>query len=375
MNNKINIFSFFSGAGFLDLGFEMEPCYQVVYVNEFHQAFNDIYRYSRQKMNIPEPQYGHHVEDITTLLQKDKLNVIKDLISKSKAETLTGIIGGPPCPDFSVAGKNRGKEGENGKLSGTYTEIICKTHPDFFLFENVKGLYRTAKHREFFEQLKRKFHKAGYILTERLVNAIEYGAPQDRERIILIGFHKDCASQLHLPAKSGELLNFPWEKYKRHNIEEIRQCPWPKMSPYNPEIRTNAPNGIIEELTIEHWWQMNDVEHHPNAQMFFQPRAGLVRFNTIEEGDDLKKCFKRLHRWRYSPTAAYGNNEVHIHPYKPRRISVAEALAIQSLPKEYELPLNVSLTDAFKTIGNGVPYELAKGVALSINDYINSNSK
>ena len=56
-------------------------------------------------------------------------------------------------------------------------------------------------------------------------------------------------------------------------------------------------------------------------------------------------------------------------------ISVAEALAIQSLPKEYELPLNVSLTDAFKTIGNGVPYELAKGVALSINDYINSNSK
>ena len=191
---KINIFSFFSGAGFLDLGFEMEPYFQVVYVNEFHKAFNDIYRYSRQKMNIPEPQYGHHVEDITTLLQKDKLNVIKDLISKSKTETLTGIIGGPPCPDFSVAGKNRGKEGENGKLSGTYAEIICKTQPDFFLFENVKGLYRTAKHREFFEQLKRKFRKAGYSLTERLVNAIEYGAPQDRDRIILVGFHKNIIS-------------------------------------------------------------------------------------------------------------------------------------------------------------------------------------
>ena len=54
---------------------------------------------------------------------------------------------------------------------------------------------------------------------------------------------------------------------------------------------------------------------------------------------------------------------------------MAEALAIQSLPKEYELPMNVSLTDAFKTIGNGVPYVLAKGVALSIVDYINTNSK
>lgn len=375
MNHTINIFSFFSGAGFLDLGFEMEPYYQVVYVNEFHQAFNDIYRYSRQKMNIAEPLYGHHVEDITTLLQKDKLNAIKELIAKSKTETLTGIIGGPPCPDFSVAGKNKGKEGENGKLSGTYTEIICKTQPDFFLFENVKGLYRTAKHREFFEQLKRKFRRAGYVMTERLVNAIEYGAPQDRERIILIGFHKDCASKLNLPIKGGKLLNFPWEKYKKFSVEEVRQCPWPNTSPYNPEIKTDAPEGIIEELSVEHWWRKNDVGHHPNAQMFFQPRAGLVRFNTIEEGDDLKKCFKRLHRWRYSPTAAYGNNEVHIHPYMSRRISVAEALAIQSLPKEYELPLNVSLTDAFKTIGNGVPFLLSNCIAKSINDYINQNSQ
>ncbi len=374
-NKKINIFSFFSGAGFLDLGFEIESCYQVVYINEFHQAFNDIYRYSRQKMNIPEPQYGHHVEDITVLLQKEKLLELKKLIDESKSKTLTGIIGGPPCPDFSVAGKNRGKEGENGKLSDTYTEIICKTHPDFFLFENVKGLYRTTKHREFFEQLKRRFRRAGYILTERLVNAIEYGAPQDRERIILIGFHKDCVSQLHLPTRGGELLNFPWEKYKQYSIEDVRQCPWPKTSPYNPEIKTVVPNGIIEALTVEYWWQKNDVEHHPNAKMYFQPRAGIVRFTTKEEGDDLKKCFKRLHRWRYSPTAAYGNNEVHIHPYKPRRISVAEALAIQSLPKEYELPMNVSLTDAFKSIGNGVPYLLAKGVASSIVDYINTNSK
>lgn len=373
--DTINIFSFFSGAGFLDLGFEVEPAFNVVYVNEFHKAFNDIYKYARLKMNIPEPMYGHHVEDITTLLQKENLNKLKNLVRESKEVSLTGFIGGPPCPDFSVAGKNRGKEGENGKLSGTYTELICATKPDFFLFENVKGLYRTAKHRAFFEQLKEKLKNAGFVFAERLVNAIEYGAPQDRDRIILIGFLKSKAKQLKLPVKQTELLDFPWDTYKKYSIEQIKNCPWPKTTPYQENVASAAPDGIIRELTVEYWWEKNDVIHHPNANMYFQPRAALARFKSIEEGDDLKKSFKRLHRWRYSPTAAYGNNEVHIHPYKPRRISVSESLAIQSLPKDFELPLTVSLTDAFKSIGNGVPYLLANCIAKSIVVYIDQYKK
>ena len=119
--------------------------------------------------------------------------------------------------------------------------------------------------------------------------------------------------------------------------------------------------------------QKNEVIKHPNEEMFFKPRAGILRFTTKDEGDVEKKCYKRLHRWRYSPTAAYGNNEVHIHPYLPRRISVAEALAIQSLPANFILPPNITLTDAFKTIGNGVPFVLAKGIANEIYDYINKN--
>lgn len=374
MMMNINIFSFFSGAGFLDLGFEVEPEFNIVYVNEFHKAFNDIYKYARQKMNIQEPLYGHHVEDITLLLQKVNLNKLKAMVRESKEKCLTGFIGGPPCPDFSIAGKNKGKEGENGKLSGTYTKLICATKPDFFLFENVKGLYRTTKHREFFELLKTKFRKAGYVLTEKLVNAIEYGAPQDRDRIILIGFQKSKAKQLNLPVKQAELLNFSWDTHKKYSIEQIKACPWPKTSPYQEDVATPAPTGIINELTVEYWWGKNDVRHHPNANMYFQPRAALARFKSIDEGDDLKKCFKRLHRWRYSPTAAYGNNEVHIHPYKPRRISVSEALAIQSLPKEFELPNNITLTDAFKSIGNGVPFLLANCIAKSLSEYIHQNN-
>jgi DNA (cytosine-5)-methyltransferase 1 len=126
-------------------------------------------------------------------------------------------------------------------------------------------------------------------------------------------------------------------------------------------------------LTVEFWFKKNDTENHLNSSHFFTPRAGLERFKVIDEGDDLKKSYKRLHRWRYSPTAAYGNNEVHLHPYKERRISVAEALSLQSLPKEFEIPENVTLTDMFKTIGNGVPFLAAQGLANSILDFIYNN--
>ena len=91
----------------------------------------------------------------------------------------------------------------------------------------------------------------------------------------------------------------------------------------------------------------------------------------IDEGDDSKKSYKRLHRWRYSPTVAYGNNEVHLHPYKVRRLSAAEALALQTLPKELALPDDMTLTNKFKTIGNGVPYLLSSGIAKTIRDYLN----
>ncbi|ECM5756065.1 DNA cytosine methyltransferase, partial [Salmonella enterica subsp. enterica serovar Enteritidis] len=92
------------------------------------------------------------------------------------------------------------------------------------------------------------------------------------------------------------------------------------------------------------------------------------------EGDVSRKSYKRLHRNRFSPTAAYGNNEVHIHPYLPRRLSAAEAMALQSLPKEFELPDDMTLTDMFKTIGNGVPYLAAKGLADTVFDFLKNQN-
>lgn len=366
----MNIFSFFSGAGFLDLGFETAGDYKVVYVNEYHEPFNEIYRYAREKMGIPSPLFGHHIKDITSLLEEPEVSRLRELVEKSKQRDLTGFIGGPPCPDFSVAGKNKGRDGENGKLSGSYVDLICTMQPDFFLFENVKGLYRTKRHRAFFEELKAKLVDNGYYLTEQLVNSLEFGVPQDRDRILLIGIHEEIVQERNLPVMPGNIVGFPWESYKKYKKDDIFKLTWPTQDTFEKGTFKPAPDGIIEDLTVQYWWEKNDVASHPNQHMYFVPKAAKVIFENKDEGDVDKKCYKRLHRHRFSPTAAYGNNEVHIHPYEPRRISVAEALAIQSLPKEYEIPLDSTLTNAFKTIGNGVPYLVANAIARAIRDFI-----
>ena len=367
--DKMGIFSFFSGAGFLDLGFEWSKQFEIRFVNEIQLSFLQTYRYSRKNLGLPEPTFGYSVADIAWLLEGDKFDRMQSLVEYAKKSTApVGFIGGPPCPDFSVGGKNKGRHGENGKLSDTYVELICRLKPDFFLFENVKGLYRTAKHRAFFEELKIKLRKAGYVLTERLVNALAFGAPQDRERILMVGFLKGSERLDFDPEKNID--HFPWSKHERKDAKTIKDFAWPGMTPFQEKNTTVPPSGIPLELTVQHWFEKNRVTEHPNAEHFFKPREGLKKFLVIEEGDDKKKSYKRLHRWRYSPTAAYGNNEVHLHPYHARRITVAEALAIQSLPRDFLIPPTIPLSDMFKTVGNGVPFLLANSIAKTIAYFI-----
>jgi len=369
---NIGIFSFFAGAGFLDLGFEQTAGYETLFVNEYHKPFLDIYKSTREDLGISTPEFGYCLNSITDFLDPYHQQFLQDSIKVAKhKKDLIGFIGGPPCPDFSVGGKNKGAKGENGKLSATYVQLITQNQPDFFLFENVKGLYRTKKHRAFFESIKKQLIESGYYLTEKLVNAIEYGAPQDRERIILIGFKRNVLVDFGFYVNgSPKLKEFNWKEKTIYSQEKLMQLNWPKQEKFFENNQKKCPENIIKELTVNYWFRKNNVENHPNANHHFQPRAGLPKFQTIDEGDDLKKSYKRLHRWRYSPTAAYGNNEVHLHPFKARRISAAEALAIQSLPKNFVIPEYISLSNMFKTIGNGVPYLAAKGLAETILSFI-----
>ena len=358
-NTNVGIFSFFAGCGLLDLGFESEG-FESLFVNEFFAPFMDGYKHSRRAMGLKQPTYGYNLGSIEEVKGEELVNIID---AEHKKNKLVGFIGGPPCPDFSVAGKNKGQHGVNGRLSQSYVDLICENKPDFFLFENVKGLWRTKKHRQFYDEMKIKLAKHGYHFHEKLINSIEYGAAQDRFRIILIGFKND----------SFRKGNFSWEGLL-YPGDTAFSFSWPSKENFEIDSVVEAPNNIPYDLTVESWFVKNDVINHPNSKHCFTPRAGLKRFMEIQEGDDSKKSYKRLHRYRYSPTAAYGNNEVHLHPYKARRLTVSEALAIQSAPINFELPDTMTLSAMFKTVGNAVPFLAAKGIAASIKRYIEENA-
>lgn len=365
------IFSFFSGAGFLDLGFE-HAGFETVFANELIPEFMRTFKYARTKMGIKSPHYGCFVNSIADFFESDLKNQFLAIYNKARYENeLIGFIGGPPCPDFSVAGKNKGREGDNGRLSGLYVQMIIDYQPDFFLFENVKGLWRTAKHRAYYEELKNKLQSAGYAVTERLINAVEYGVPQDRDRIIMIGVLKKLSKNKFYNS-NGYIKDelFDWQAGTIHQKINIFKQPFPTEDEFIENSVRTLPEGILKELTVQYWFEKNEVEKHPNAEHYFTPRAGLVKFLAVKEGDCSKKSYKRLHRWRYAPTASFGNNEVHLHPFKARRMSVSEVLSIQSLPKNYEMPQDASLTNMFKMVGNGVPYLAGKGIAKSLKLFL-----
>ena len=133
------------------------------------------------------------------------------------------------------------------------------------------------------------------------------------------------------------------------------------------------PEGIIEQLTVQYWWNRNDVMHHPNADMYFQPRAGLYRFQTKDEGMLLVNVIKDF-------------IDGDIHQQQPMAIMrfmciliFQEEYLLQrhwlfSHSPEFVLPPTISLTDAFKTIGNGVPYVAAHAIANTIYDYIHQHN-
>jgi len=364
-HNKIPILSFFTGGGFLDLGFE-EAGFETVWSNEFNQDIADMFEHGMTALRWHCDPLSP-IARISSRKSITELNAAEILSSafRGKKPKCFGVIGGPPCPDFSVGGKNRGHEGDHGKLSKCYIDMICDLKPNFFVMENVPGLMRTSKHKLFLGKLRNQLHSAGFVTDIRILNALEYGAPQDRERVFMVGLmeysYRKKFRKMSLPEGDG------WFPYPAPKFPDAKRYPWPTISKFGSEPQ--KPEGIIEELTLFPLLGIHPLPSEmANGNECFVAYSG--RFKEVQEGDDSKKSFKRLHRYRYSPTVCYGNNEVHLHPWEPRRLTVREALRIQTIPDEYILPSSKSLSIKFKMIGNGVPRILARRLAESIMEVI-----
>jgi len=358
---KISVLSFFSGGGFLDMGFE-QAGFSVVWTNENNALFarmhaEGITSWRKSKGNGVKAE----VFNTSSIVEISPNNIIKEAFPNGKP-ALFGVIGGPPCQDFSSSGNNKGFRGKNGKLTKTYFNYINSISPDFFVFENVKNLFNNNKHRRRLELILKTLEDR-YFIEKKILNSIDFGVPQDRNRLFIVGIKKRSV-------KPKEFV-FAWPlSYKYKNA--LTKYNWPNVHKF--QNGTQMPEGIPHELCIGPLMLNKENERKvPNGIDYFEPYS--ESFKTVDEGNTHNRSFKRLHRYRYSPTVCYGNNEVHLHPTLPRRISVREALRIQTVSDKYVLPGDVGLSYKFKMIGNGVPVKLAYRVALSIHTYLEKNAR
>ncbi len=206
-----------------------------------------------------------------------------------------------------------------------------------------------------------------YYVDSEILNSIHFGVPQCRERVFFIGIKKGTISKKNLLVNNSSKW-FKWPKNKKYK-NAITKFDWPTLSKFGENLK--KPKDIPLKLCVESCLVPDDkLDSVPNSNEFFLFRVDKNKLRSIKEGETNRPSFKRLHRFRYSPTACYGNNEVHMHPYKNRRLSVREALRIQGVPDTYVLPETESLSKKFKMIGNGVPVPLAKAVANALRNFM-----
>ena len=368
-NPGVKILSFFTGGGFMDIGFE-QAGFDVVWTNEYDPTFAHMYETGINSMY--QGKKGHKPIIISDRRSIDEIKHTEILTKAfdNKEPGVFGVIGGPPCQDFSVSGKKQGFNGSRGRLTKVFLEMINKLEPTFFVMENVAGLWRIKRNKDKLLEVLSEVRQK-YDISSDILNALEYGVPQDRERLFLVGFLKNK----NRDAEHNASRNFEWPlpPFK----DALTKYAWPGRNTYQEKPR--KPNGVPRELCLQSCLVPETSKRIANANEVFKIYSD--KFHLIEEGDTRTQSFKRLHRNKYSPTACYGNNEVHLHPFLPRRLSVREALRIQGVPDSYKLPThigenknNIGLTAKFKMIGNGVPVALAKHVGLAIiNTLISKN--
>lgn len=353
--NKIPIVSFFSGGGFLDMGFE-KAGFEIVFSNEIDEDFAQFYKEGMSSWSGEKREISI-ISDIDEVSTKE----IKKMVNGR-----FGIIGGPPCQDFSVRGAKNGFDGLKGTLTYHYYERIIDLKPDFFLMENVPGLVLLKKTKYHFKQILYLFEKK-YLISTKQLNALHYSIPQNRVRLFVFGIRKNLVKDISLSMLN--YLWFPWPKPTFPKAEISYNWGEPKGRALNLELKKLPPPP--PELCIKNSLVSNsDKNATPNANEFFKLKK-LLKVRKIEEGDTYRPSFKRLHRKKFSPTACYGNNEVHLHPVYNRRLSVRETLRIQGVPDSYIISTPGKLSKKFKMIGNGVPFPLAYQIALSIKNYLN----
>lgn len=314
--------SLFSGGGGLDLGLSLAGF-------DFKYS-NDEVKYYCDTISYNFPGCTTEAKDIRELKGRD----IKELI---KTERINLIAGGPPCQAFSILGKRGSFSDFRGQLVFDYIRLINELEPEAFVFENVPGLL-TLNKGEDWEKLYHYFKvETGYDIYTDILNAANYGVPQIRKRVFVVGFRERVK------------FAFPQPIYRDYSSLDL--------------LNQNLPTWISAKLALE------NVDGLPNHHIRIHGERVRSRYEKIPPGGrDKVDHTDRIHPEKPSGTVLVGSKagggRPFIHPYLPRHITVREAARLQSFPDWYKF-LGTS-TAQYRQVGNAVPPLLAFAVGKSI---------
>ncbi|PSR55793.1 DNA (cytosine-5-)-methyltransferase [Adhaeribacter arboris] len=366
---KLPVISFFTGGGFMDMGF-LDAGFNIVWTNELDIIFADLYASGITSWKKSKGIDGNFkISNTNSIKDIHPETIIKEAFNGKKPSCF-GVIGGPPCQDFSLNGNLDGFKGDKGSLTDAFLYKIIELQPAFFVMENVTGLLKVKKSAKHFLELL-EVMKEQFLIDFAILNSIDFGVPQFRERVFVIGInkYKFDINRINIGI-DGRWFPFPVNKIYSNSSTKYK---WPDPISFGSNVE--APKNIPLELCVQSCLISPEQENNiANSSEFFNILIHLDRLDKIKEGETNRPSFKRLHRYKYSPTTCYGNNEVHLHPFLNRRLSVRESLRIQGVEDSYILPAKLSLTKKFKMIGNGVPVPLAKAVGKSLSDFLESIS-
>lgn len=402
-NRKIKFIDLFAGCGGLFDGFMQSGGYQPVASVEWEKAPVDVLRNRlKTKWGIDNPEK----EVIRFDIQREKelfegfddpeygKNQGLDKLVKDK-NGIDIVIGGPPCQAYSVAGRNAGrmKDDYRNYLFEHYISVISRYKPKLFVFENVPGMLTAMPDGTLITDLiKRDLAKIGYEIINdikdfALINTSEFGVPQNRKRVILVGIKSSYVKNPQEVLKKFYTKILP--KYKSDKIYDLESAigdlpPIVPVKPYKNNGK-NISHEVIGKTDIS--WHVPRYHNKRDIEVFKKLTKDLEENTHLyDTTENLIKLYEQttgkktsVHKYhvlrKNEPSTTIlahlykdGFRFIHYDSKQARTITVREAARIQTFADDFEFPC--SMGAAYKMIGNAVPSLFAKKLANAIKDLL-----
>ncbi|MGK7916737.1 MAG: DNA cytosine methyltransferase [Prochloraceae cyanobacterium] len=330
----MNIVSLFSGCGGLDLGFR-QAGFNIIWANEYDQSIWVTYEFNHSD---------------TKLDKRDIRN-----IKSSEIPDCVGIIGGPPCQSWSEAGAGRGINDTRGRLFYDYIRIVQDKQPLFFLAENVSGIL-AARHTKAFTNILNLFRDIGYEVSYQLLNANDFQVPQDRKRVIIVGYHEKLDGAFEFPKPKKPKLTLKEAIYDFKLIEPIKVKDkiekHHQILPNHEYLDAGFSSIYMSRNRVRSWTEPSFTIQAGGRHAPIHPQANKMIF--IEKD-------KRI----FDPKS----------PQPYRRLSVRECARIQTFPDNFIFKYG-HIAHGYKMVGNAVPVNfariLARKIFVDIQEYLHS---